>query len=1131
MSLRYFLARVLSGLLICLLPALASPAFAQGDGRFSGVVLDETGGAVPGVTVVIRNERTGEERLVVTNETGRYSAVGLRPSVYTVRATLSGFAPIEHVGVQLAAGQEFALELRLRPNLTEVVTVEGTSVAIDISSASIGVNISEREILNLPVNGRQMSQLMLQAPGSQNAGTGTWNDVRFSGRANQQNVIKFDGVEGSAIIDSAPGNIAGQIASPFKLQASLENVQEFRVESNNYPAEYGTGTGGQVSVVTKSGTNMFRGSVFEYFRNEALGAPNYFDSTRSADGTALSRLPQSKLDQHQFGGSVGGPILRDRAFFFAGYEGYRLDAGLNFVEAAPSAAAWTRAVPAIAALRPGFTAPGAVLLPGASTNPDFDIYQLQGAEEVRENAVSLRLDYRVNDRWTSYFRVFHDRGTQVRPQNISGSLARLENNPTNAIFNLQGTFGSGLLNEFKIGYNAPKAEVTGRSQSAGGIDFSTFAINLSGSVTNTGISGQGASSGIVVPGGLVRANSATNGRALIYDPYSLAFSNAVSSLRGNHLIKVGGEARFIRMTADQRYGTTYVFPNITAFLANQPQSIQYAGDISAPSVFNNGASGMRHMNQEYFVLFAQDQWHATSNLTLNYGVRYEYYTPLKVRDNLFVKFNLDTGQIDDPASVNVHGVKKDNVQPRLSATYSAGRTVFRTGFGVFVGPGQGEDLIQPVESDVVRTTISSGALLAYPLNEEAVVANFTANPNNRSYQPRAYANQYAIPEKVYQYTASMQRELGGGFAATAAYVGSQGRNLFLRSVANQIVDLVPNPTNPAGAALVIREYSIVQRDAAGAITGVQQPYAEIDFKTSGGRDNYNAMMLSLNRRSASGLSANVQYTLGRSKGTSGGSNEADTAANNARAIGDFDYDYGYNKYDVRHTFSASALYALPFGHGRRFGSDAGALANALLGGWDIGGIFSARSGLPIAVQITRPDVLYRDAAGNYFANPAAGLTPVINTPGGGASRNVRRPDLVPGVDPYIKNGGLVYLNPAAFAVPLPGTWGNLERNSIHGPGFQQVDFFFSKRFALGASRSVEFRGEVFNLFNAVNFANPSATLPSVIPASTLGGNTLQPGQAYTAATAGSWGRVTSTVGRTVGLGTARQTQFALRFSF
>ena len=168
--------------------------------------------------------------------------------------------------------------------------------------------------------------------------------------------------------------------------------------------------------------------------------------------------------------------------------------------------------------------------------------------------------------------------------------------------------------------------------------------------------------------------------------------------------------------------------------------------------------------------------------------------------------------------------------------------MLRSGFGIFVGPGQGEDLIQPIESDRVNTTLSTGPLLAFPINQEALVANFTSNPNNRNYQPRAYAADYAIPEKVYQYTASMQQELGGNFVTTIGYVGSQGRNLFLRSVANQITQVVTNP-NPASAAFVIREFSIVARDAAGNVTGVQNPYAEVDFKTSGGHDKYNAMML------------------------------------------------------------------------------------------------------------------------------------------------------------------------------------------------------------------------------------------------------------------------------------------------
>ena len=1109
------------------------PAAAQTEGRFVGVVLDATGAVIPGASIVVKNERTGEVRTVASNADGRYIVANLRPSVYTVRAASGNLSPLEFTGLQLVAGQEFALDLAMTPaGVSESVTVEAQFGAVDLSSARIGVNVSEREIQALPVNGRQMSQLMLQAPGSQNAGTGTWNDVRFSGRANNQNVVKFDGVEGSAIIDASPGNIGGQIASPFKLQASLENVQEFRVESNNYPAEFGTGTGGQVSVVTKSGSNLWRGSLFEYYRSDKLDAPNYFDATRNTDGSVIQQLPKSALKQHQFGGSLGGPLIRDRVFLFGSYEGYRLDAGVNFVEAAPSDAAWARAVPAIAALRPGFTAAAATLLPGTSTSPDFDIYQLRGLEKVTEDAFSLRLDYRITSRWSSYVRAFHDRGEQTRPEGISGRVATVVNKPANAIFNLQGAVGGGLLNELKIGYNAPEASVRGIAPNVNGIDFSALTINLTGSIANTGIAGQSASSGIVVPGGLVRANSATNGRGLLYEPYSLAVSDTLSFVRGNHLAKIGADVRMIRMATDQLGGTTYTFPNVTAFLANQPSAIQYAGDISAPSVFNHGATGMRHTRQQYYTAFAQDEWRATPNVTLNYGLRYDYYTPLKVDDDLIVKFNIETGTIE-PNTTPLHGSKKNNFQPRVAGTYALGsRTAVRGGFGIFVGPGQGEDLIQPIESDRVNTTLSTGPLLRFPIDRDALVANFTSIPNNRNYQPRAYAQEYAIPEKVYQYTASVQQELGRGFAATAGYVGSQGRNLFLRSVANQITSVVTNP-NPASAAFVIREFSIVARDADGNVTGVQNPFAEVDFKTSGGHDEYNALMLSLNRRSSRGVALNLQYTLGSSRGTSGGSNEANTAANNARTPEQFEYEDGYNNFDVRHTFNLSVLYALPFGAGRRFGSQAGPLAQALIGGWEVGGILNARSGVPVNVLVTRPDILYRDTAtGLYYTGPAAGRTAVINTPGGGASRNVRRPDVVAGVDPFIQDGGLLFLNPAAFATPLPGTFGNMERNAVHGPGFKQVDMFFAKRVPTGGRTQLELRGEIFNVLNTVNFVNPGGTLNQAIPATPGQANTLQPGEAFTAAAAGpTFGRLTGTVGRTVGLGTPRQAQFAVRFLF
>src|SRR5215211_6066413 len=259
--------------------AQVAPASAQTDGRFTGAVLDPGGFVVPAATVVVKNEKTAEERTVTSNAQGRYLVPNLKPSVYTIKVAVPNFAPLQYTGMPLQAAQEFSLDLQLQAaGVTESVTVHGETTAIDLGSARVGVNVGERDVQNLPVNGRQMSQLMLQAPGSLNSGTGTWQDVRFSGRAVEQNAIRYDGVEGSAIIDAAPGNLNGEVPSPFKLQASLENIQEFRVESNNYPAEYGTGTGGQVSVVTKSGSNQFHGSVFEYIRRDALDARNFFDN-------------------------------------------------------------------------------------------------------------------------------------------------------------------------------------------------------------------------------------------------------------------------------------------------------------------------------------------------------------------------------------------------------------------------------------------------------------------------------------------------------------------------------------------------------------------------------------------------------------------------------------------------------------------------------------------------------------------------------------------------------------------------------------------------------------------------------------------------------------------------------------
>jgi Carboxypeptidase regulatory-like domain len=301
----------LIGLLLLGSLLVATPASAQTEARVVGNIRDQSGAFVAGATITVINEGTGEERTAVSNSNGLAVVPTLRPAMYTIRVVAPSFAAIEYTAMKLSAAQELTLDFELRPQgVTEALTVSGQNM-LDLSSARNGTNVMEREVKDLPINGRQLSQLYLQAPGSQNAGTGTFGDIRFSGRAVEQNVIRYDGIEGSAIIDASPGNLNGELPSPFRLQSSLENVQEFRVESNSYPAEYGTGTGGQITVITKSGTNTPHGSAFWYNRNDAFDSPNYFDLTKS------------ELSQNQFGGSVGAPLVKNRTFIFGSYEGYR----------------------------------------------------------------------------------------------------------------------------------------------------------------------------------------------------------------------------------------------------------------------------------------------------------------------------------------------------------------------------------------------------------------------------------------------------------------------------------------------------------------------------------------------------------------------------------------------------------------------------------------------------------------------------------------------------------------------------------------------------------------------------------------------------------------------------------------
>ena len=1202
---------------------LSQASFAQTGGSVSGTVTDINGAAVAGATVKAVSSETGAVRNTVSDESGSFSFQQLSAGKYQITASQTGFKLSQIDGFEIGVGQSRDLTVILETgDVTAVINIAASEVepaSIDQSSNRLGVNISAREVEELPVNGRNYSQLYLNAPGATNTGTGNFGDLRFNGRANQQNQTKLDGIESTAIFDASPGYVTVQ-GSQFRLQTSIENIQEFRVDSSNYPAEYGTGTGGQINVIGKSGGNQFKGSAFYYVRNDALDARNFFDGAE-----------KSPLRLNQFGGSLGGPIVKDKLFFFGSYEGLRQRAGFNIIESTPSTAVRdfinfygtadsrgeaarallninaTDALAAttrIAALR----ATGVINAFPVGTRPEFfqaggvanaaQVVQINSTAKLDEDAFSGRIDYKINDQFTFYGRYQRSQGNLLSPDGTSGRFISAKQTPDNFVASLTQIYGTSIINETKFGINRAPTDlltvvpgVTGLN----GFDLSLTSLRLTGNITSGGVNG-GAATGFTEPGGLTRQSSAGNGRAQPIRPSTYSIIDNLSISRGNHNFKFGGEARIIRVNFDQLGGITYSYGNLTDFLLNRNLTAAFIGDLSQPGDFrirtdpittiSRPFNGLSKGRQHYLIGYGQDEWRVRPNVTVNYGLRYEFYSVNKEADDRAVIFDAATGKLL-PNDTALYQTAKNNFGPRLGITWAPeflnGKTVLRAGGGLYYGPGQYEDLIQPIESNVFRNTSTIAGGLSTTTG--ATVSTIGGVPPR--FTPRAYdVNGYRVPERVGQYGISVQQQLPGNTVLTVGYVGSQGRNLFLRSITNRILPgsavILDGAALPGGVGVItrcsvapvngtcpgaifgvttVREFDTVGRrfdtttgiivsDPAGLLT----PFGEIDYKTSGGRDRYNGLQIQINRRFTQGLTLNAQYQLSKSYGNTQGSNEAQTAQNPYS----FAEEFGNNTFDIRHSGNITALYELPFGKGRKY--ELNGIANTIFGGFQIGGVYNGRAGSPINVFITRPDTVFRcnDAAGcrlgliptvenpnpgpnvaNGFVVNAlptgatvinSGFIGVINTPGGNASRSTRRPDLIPGVNPFITigDGNLRYLNPAAFAIPAPGTYGNLPRNFLKGPAFHQFDLTLQKRFPITERVNIEFRSEIYNLFNRANFSNPPAVLPNILGTSA---SSAQPGQPFATTSVGQFGVINGTVGRTVGLGTNRQIQFAARLNF
>lgn len=961
--------------------AVGSVCSAQVDrATLSGTVSDATGATVAGAEVTVVAGATGFRRTGLTGAGGAYQLPGLPVGQYTVSVAKQGFNTVKIEQVVLGVGQSRTVDVQLVVGtVSAAVEVVAEVTPLEQKNAEIGTVIGEQQIRNIPLNGRHWASLMALAPGAVNVGEGNQNSIRFFGRPRDDNNWTFDGVDATGIKDPRQeGNL--------RLVISTDSIAEFRVNSLPFTAEGGVGGGAQVNLVSKTGTNEFHGSGYEFFRNSALDARRPFDGANP---------PPFRLNQ--FGGNLGGRIVKDRTFFFANYEGLAQRLTIARADGLVPSAAFRARTPAalqgLINLFPAGTGPG--------PNANVDRLVAETPERRDEHSGMARVDHRINDKHSLFFRFAMTDGliSQIR----NGLLETRDSSirPTNVTTQWQQIWSPAMVNEVKLGFNR-----------------SALTRNDVGRIPE----------GVAIPG----FTSTQPTSYIIEKPSTYSVVDNFSWIRGRHTIKMGGEIRRIHLNVGNGPATSVAFANLDAFLRNSLNSVTVGSQLDTVGV-----------RRTFHSIYFQDEIRFSPEFTLNLGLRYEQYTVSKDVYGRGRVFDLVRCQGFCAAGTPWFFPDNDNIAPRISMAWTpralGGKTVIRTGYGRYMGPGQNDDVTAAIDSlpQNFSLTAADAPTLSYPPTP------FLAQLRGQGQTPRSVQRDRKEPES-HMWTLSVQRELPQGFVAQVAYVGNVGRNQLTRTYVNTL--------NPA-----------TRQRPLGA-------FGQIDEKRFDGNTNFNGLQSSLTRSFSKGLLFQAQYMWGHAISDNAGSGEGGQIQDvSCRAC-----DRGDADYDVRQTATLNGVYQLPFARKRWFG------------GWDLSGIYTARTGLPLTVTIAR----------------AAGTVPSGQT-------QSQRADFVGG-NPYAANRSAAqWLNPAAFVLPAAGTYGNSGRNRFRGPGLWQADVGLTKRFRVTERVNLDFRAEMFNLFNRAQYGNP-----------VNGRQNATFGQILATANDGS-----------TGSGTSRQIQFMLRLNF
>jgi hypothetical protein len=1072
---------------ICVFLA-ASPLFAQSSAQLTGMVSDATGAPVPNAEVVVSSAETGAERKVQTDSAGQYSVPFLNPGAYVITVRREGFRSYRQEGIRLEVNQAARIDISLELGaVSESVNVTSQAPLIESDSSAIGQVVETKAVEDLPLNGRNFVQLAILGPGVTGVGYSSKGTIMSGSRPDDlrpgSEIFANGNREGSNnfLLDGIDNN--ERLTLSIVLRPSVESVREFKIQTSMFSADQGRNSGATVNVITKSGSNDWHGSAYEFLRNESLDAKNYF--TRPGASTPALR-------QNQFGGSFGGRVIRNKLFFFTNYEGYRRRQERVFVNTVPTLEmrngdfgavrdifdpATLRADPGS---RSGYTRdafPNRIIPRNrwdAVTTKLMNAYPLPQTPGLTNNFTSTpkeaqdwnqgdgRFDWNLNENNTIFGRYSRQDTATTRPStfapvNLPGidQPVSLGNEDTfagtsqlyahHAVLSWIRTLTPSFILEAKMGFNRFNLNFLQEGATPG----AKLGEKLGVTNANQGPNSDGIP--IFSPSGYTGIGQ-TRSLPIIRIETTTEPSANFTKLSGAHTIKFGVDFRRRLLTQYQTNRGNGRF-NFGRTFTDDPNNTGSTGDAMAAFLLGTANT----IEQDFTLVkplirvwesnaYVQDDWRISSSLTLNFGIRYEYDTPPTEKYNDWTNFDVTTGKLliagfNTDAATGIKG-DRNNFAPRFGFAYQVrSSTVLRGGYGIFYNPAGSEGQLfrrhrqlpfGPINAEDINQYVSNprrvqDGLRPIPVLDPDVVSNhpvgsmLAVEPLFRS----GYAQQFNL---------QLQQQLPSSMVVKVGYVGNLGRRLDNSYNYNQ---QIPGPGAPGPR----RPLYLLAPDVVN-----------VDYNVSDGKSAYHSLQASLERRFASGLGFLTAYTW---------SHSIDNVANqfgggdNGPLPQDPRYrnlDRGNSSFDITHRFVQSMNYSLPFGKGRRWAMES-AFANALLGGWDTNLIVTAQTGLPFTPALS---------------------TSVSNAGGSRPDRfkdgTISNPDRAHWYDTSFGTPD------AAWGTPVQFTYGNSGRNILRGPGRVNVDYSLFKDFSPREAWKLQFRAEAFNLFNTPQFDLPNSSI-------------------------------------------------------